>query len=677
MASTVNIDTSAERSAISPYIYGSNYDFEGYEGTIPSVSTASRLGGNRLTGYNWENNASNAGTEWKNSSDNYLTMHLSEDKQNIPGIVVTNFQDGCLKNGDSYSLVTLPMAGYAAKDKNGTVSEAETAPSARWVEVKPKKGSAFSDTPDVNDNYVYIDEFVHFLVGKYRDASTATGMKGYSLDNEPGLWFSSHPRIHVNKTQCAELISKSIELSKAVKDVDSYAEIFGPDLYGMGDYENLQSAPDWDSVKGSYNWFVEYYLAQMKTAADNDGRRLLDVFDFHYYSEAKGGSVRITEQTDYSNLDCNKARVQAPRTLWDSTYTEDSWIGQWRKSYLPLLPKMQQSIDAYYPGTKLGVTEYNFGGGDHISGGIAQADTFGIFGKQGVYFAAFWPLSGKNDYIQAAFNLYRDYDGNKSTYGDTKVKADTSDIENSSVYASVLNNDDSKLHIIMINKNYDQSMTVTFNVKGSKNYTSGRVWAFAQDSASITERTPITNISGNQFSYEIPALTVCHIVLTALSEPVSTVAVQAVNSITSATTNSIIPRLKITNSGQTAVSLNTVKIRYYYTIDGDKEQSFWCDNAEITSPSYQDITSSVTGTFVKMATAKTGADYYAEIGFTAAAGSLASGQTLELQIRFAKIDWSNYNQTDDYSFNASAPTYADTNKIPLYISSQLSCGTEP
>jgi hypothetical protein len=237
MALTVNIDTNAGKTAISPYIYGANYDFESTEGTIPSVATASRLGGNRFTGYNWGNNASNAGSDWLQSSDNYLTSSLSTDKQSVPGIVVTNFQDTCLANGASYALVTLQMAGYVAKDKNGVVSESETAPSSRWVAVKAKKGSAFADSPDVTDDYVYMDEFVNFLVGKYKDASTATGIKGYCLDNEPALWPSTHPRIHPNSTQCAELISLSTEWAKTVKDVDSNAEIFGPVLYGMMAYK--------------------------------------------------------------------------------------------------------------------------------------------------------------------------------------------------------------------------------------------------------------------------------------------------------------------------------------------------------------------------------------------------------------------------------------------------------
>jgi hypothetical protein len=147
-----------------------------------------------------------------------------------------------------------------------------------------------------------------------------------------------------------------------------------------------------------------------------------------------------------------------------------------------------------------------------------------------------------------------------------------------------------------------------------------------------------------------------------VSSAVGDLKAQLYNSNTAATTNSISPQIKLLNQGSAAISLATVTIRYYYTVDGDKTQNYYCDNAAITSPSYTGITSSVTGKFVKLATAVSGADYYLEIGFTSAAGSLGAGATLEIQSRFAKIDWTNYTQTGDYSFNSSASTYTDSSK---------------
>ena len=154
-------------------------------------------------------------------------------------------------------------------------------------------------------------------------------------------------------------------------------------------------------------------------------------------------------------------------------------------------------------------------------------------------------------------------------------------------------------------------------------------------------------------------------------EPVEGVlSVQSFNANTQAESNSIMPRFRITNTGNTSIPLSEVKIRYYYTVDGDKAQNFWCDWSSIGS-------SNVTGTFVKMESSRTGADYYLEIGFTAQAGNLEPGASIEVQGRFSKADWTNYIQTDDYSFNPTASSYVDFNKITAYVSGNLVYGMEP
>ncbi|MFZ5990098.1 MAG: glycoside hydrolase family 9 protein [Bacillota bacterium] len=138
----------------------------------------------------------------------------------------------------------------------------------------------------------------------------------------------------------------------------------------------------------------------------------------------------------------------------------------------------------------------------------------------------------------------------------------------------------------------------------------------------------------------------------------------------SGTTNGISPKIKITNTGTTSINLADVKVRYYYTINGEQAQNFFVDWASVAS-------SSVTGSFVKMTTPTTAADYYLEIGFTSGAGSLAAGASVEVQVRFSKTDWSNYTQTDDYSFNSSATTYVDWNKVTGWITGALKWGTQP
>lgn len=503
------IVVSENPTPISPYIYGANPEF-----TSAERLTARRLGGNRLTGYNWENNASNAGSDWNHSSDNYLTWSAGITNENVPGIVATTFHNKASTAG-AYSLMTLQMAGYVAKDKNGSVSEAEKAPSPRWATVQYEKGSPFSLSPTTTDTVVYMDEFVNFLVANCGTAAT-TGIQGYALDNEPALWPTTHPRIHPSKPTCSEIVQRSVALARAVKNVDSTAEIFGPVLYGFSAFNTFQDAPDWSTVKAgkSYAWFIDYYLDTMREAETTYGRRLLDVLDIHWYPEAKGTN-RITETNATTAAD-KAARLQAPRTLWDATYRENSWIGQYFSSRLPLLPKLFSSINQYYPGTKLAITEFTYGGENDITGALALTDVLGIFGKYGVYMAAFWPLNSNTSYIQAAYRLYRNYDGNAGSFGDLSLPAWTSDSVSTSVYAS-LKSGTNEIHVIAINKNLTASTAATFSFTGISSLTGGAVWILDSTSTTIKNGGDIPTLEGKTFSYMLPAASACHFVLQASS----------------------------------------------------------------------------------------------------------------------------------------------------------------
>ena len=513
------IDTEVNRMPISPYIYGTNFDWI-------KNSTIRKTGGNRTTGYNWENNYSNAGTDWYNVSDDYLVQSLGVPWEDwlIPGRFLTYFHDASLAAGVT-SIITLQMAGYVSADDWGEVYPWEVAPSYRWKQVVYAKGAPFCvppGSPNTTDNYVYIDECVNFLVKTYGYANEPNGIKGYALGNEPSIWDGKFPLIQPNHLLCSELINKSVALSKAVKNIDPNAEIYGPTEYGFNGYYSFQNASDWWSISWQYgySWFIDYYLDQMHQAEIPAGGRLLDVLDLHWYPEAQGDGQRIAfSSPPYSRANAN-ARMQAPRTLWDPEYTEDSWIAQWFGQFLPLLPTLFNSINTYYPGTKLAISEYNYGAEDHISGGIATADVLGIFGKYGVYMAGFWQVLSTYPYVEAAFNMYRNYDGANSTFGDISVYSETSDKVNSSIYASVFDGNDSRLHLIVMNKNFDCTISGTFDISSHRNFVQGRVWRFNNFTSDINEVSPSRScVSDNLFVFNIPPLTVCHIVLQAVNPP--------------------------------------------------------------------------------------------------------------------------------------------------------------
>src|SRR6185295_8000296 len=69
------------------------------------------------------------------------------------------------------------------------------------------------------------------------------------------------------------------------------------------------------------------------------------------------------------------------------------------------LPRLKDKITANYPGTRLALTEYNYGSGGHISGAIAQADVLGIFGRENIFVATLWRLSGSTR-DQASATVY-------------------------------------------------------------------------------------------------------------------------------------------------------------------------------------------------------------------------------------------------------------------------------
>lgn len=492
----IAINLAGEQKEISPYIYGINQ--YGNQQNYNQVSVnAIRQGGNRMTAYNWENNASNAGSDWKHSSDNNLS------DSDAPADCVQVLSKEAAAHNIDYKLATLQMAGYVAADKNGEVAESEAAPSDRWNKVEFVKGTEFADTPDLTDGVVYMDEYVNYIVNKLGNSESATGIQGYSLDNEPVLWSGTHSRIHPDVVSHAELTDKSIALASAVKKIDPGAEIFGPALYGYTAFDHLgdnDESNEWETLKAEngYHWYIDCYLDTMKKASEEQGVRLLDVLDIHYYSE----SARVGVED----------RLQSVRTLYEKGFAENSWIGQWCQENVPILPTIQKSIDQYYPGTKLAISEYNFGGGDDVSGTIAQAEALGCFADQGVYFATLW---GNGEYILSGINLYTNYDGNGSAFGNMLVPTVTDDVSLASSYAAIQGTDEGTVTAMVTNKSLTDSENAVISLEGADtNYQAAAVYAVSGDSADIRLIDVVDNITDNKVNVTLPAYSAAMVVIT-------------------------------------------------------------------------------------------------------------------------------------------------------------------
>jgi hypothetical protein len=501
MSVTVTIDP-AQTHAISPYIYGIN---DGVTG-VPADLTFARRGGNRWTAYNWETNASNAGNDYSYQNDNYLSSSAA------PAEAVRSFIAGNQAGGMA-SLVTVQMQGLVAADESGPVSTGNPPDLARFKQVVNKKSSEsavpFTATPPTADAYVYMDEYL-WTIDQLFAGQSIFGLRPTSqpvfaqLDNEPELWNSTHLEVQgPNPVTSDAYIAKTIGLAKALKDQFPDLVIFGPVHFGFGGIYNWQG--ELSATPSGGNWFPDKYLPAMKTASAAYGKPLVDVYDFHWYSEATdGGGNRITTLTGATLTDAQvQAIVQSPRSLWDATYTENSWITRVLGGPIDILGRLQSRIAAENPGMKLSITEYNNGGSQHIAGAIAQADNLGIFGAQGLFAANLWSLSSSEPYILAGFRAFRDFDGAQSSFGDTSLHAASSNLQNVAVYASADSTKPGRVVFVAINRSTTDQVTT---INGQP--LSGTAHLYQMTAATAAGQNPIRPVAAGTLMPTDSVLTV-------------------------------------------------------------------------------------------------------------------------------------------------------------------------
>jgi Glycoside hydrolase family 44 len=337
--------------------------------------------------------------------------------------------------------------------------------SAAFIANTMSKGSAFcSCAPGtttcagctVGLNPVAQDEFVNFLKVNYASGGAPVF---FDLDNEPNYWVGTHPELYPNTCSTGSVpwddtVARNISAATAIKKAWSTAKVFGPVVSGDGmAYGGDYDSPDFVAGTEEYS---DYYLQKLAAASVAAGEQLIDSFDVHYYT------VGTTD------AEC----LESPRLFWDPNATDISAAetnsldfnygdhSYWDMYWYPrqTIPRLQRKVSAAYtgkatPAPGLSFSEYNPGCETAISGGVAEADLLGIFGREGVFAATAWPLqSATENYLVAAYDLYRNYDGNGSTVGDTTVRATTSDTKDTSVYAFTHSDEVTAVELVAINK---------------------------------------------------------------------------------------------------------------------------------------------------------------------------------------------------------------------------------
>lgn len=509
----LTVNAGQGRKPISPYIYGMNFADEGLAAELDLP--VRRRGGNSTTRYNWQIDTYNTGSDW-------YFENIGEQNpapQNLPdGSAADRFVEQDLRTGTE-TILTVPMIGWVAKirpDGHPYDCGFKVSVYGSQQEVDPwdedcGNGVGLSGAEitgnDPHDTSIavtpeFVVDWVDHLVEKYGTAAQG-GVEFYNLDNEPMLWNSTHRDVHPAGATYDELRTRTYQYAAAVKEADPSAKTLGPVLWGWCAY--FYSAADGcgpgdDYASHSNMAFVPWYLQQMQAYQAVNGVRILDYLDLHYYPQANGVALADNEGTSATQA----LRLRSTRSLWDPTYIDESWISDTETGGVAvnLIGRMKAWVNSYYPGTKLAITEYNWGALGTINGALAQADVLGIFGREGVDLATLWGPPESNNPGAFAFRMYRNYDGLGNKFGETSILSASADQGKLAIYAA--QRSDLALTILVINKTGD-NLTSSLSLIGFTPATTAQVYRYSGVNLDEIVAQPVQVVSQNGFSATYPA----------------------------------------------------------------------------------------------------------------------------------------------------------------------------
>ena len=504
---TVRIDVAANRHAIDPRIYGVAYpDANALSDLRVPVN---RWGGNATTRYNWQLNASNRASDWYFESIGSSSSTSGADADAFVGQT---------KSAGAQAILTIPTIGWVAnlgpsRSKLAGFSIAKYGPQTgndwQWF---PDAGNgilASTGLPisgnDPNDADVpatpaFQQGWLQHLVSTFGHAASG-GVRYYILDNEPSIWFSTHRDVHPSGPKMSEIVADTVAYGTMIKSVDPGSLVMGPEEWGWSGYffsgydQQYGVTHGWSFLpdrSANNNWdYIPWYLNQLQQHDATTGQRLLDILSVHFYPQ--GG-----EFSNDTSVSAQQLRNRSTRALWDPNYVDESWIG----TQVSLIPRLENWVSTYYPGTKVAITEYNWGAESHINGATTLADILGIFGREGLDLATYWTTPSTGTPAYNAMKLYRNYDGRGSSFGETSVAAVVPNPDEVSVFAAQRAADNA-LTIVAVNKDLSTAFPVTLQLANFTAETSAQAWQLTATNVI----TPLSDVpmSGSTLSTTLPA----------------------------------------------------------------------------------------------------------------------------------------------------------------------------
>jgi len=306
-------------------------------------------------------------------------------------------------------------------------------------------------------------------------------------------WDSTHRDVHPNPLSYDELWNYTSSYSEAYKSSFPDSVVFGPISWGWCAYmyspkDGCTDGPD-RKAHGDLP-LIQWYIQQITDYQKQNGVQLVDVIDVHFYPQAP-------------NVDSNKEdlltallRLRSPRSLWDPTYNDESWIS----TPIMILQRINDWITAINPGKfKIAVSEYNFGDDTIVTAALANLNALGVFAREGVYVASRWVAPKSGSIAEYPFKLYLNYDGSGSKVSGNSVECNSTNTE---VLVSYAYNDASsrKIYVVMINNVSQGTVPVTVDVSAFTQ--TGTVMFYTFNAQQSVHSNGSASVSGGKFSYQ-------------------------------------------------------------------------------------------------------------------------------------------------------------------------------
>ena len=507
---TIAVDAAAGRHPIDPNVYGVAH------ATTAQLSDLNvplnRYGGNNTSRTNWQQNADNRGNDW------YFESIAASSA--TPGEVGDTFIANARAAG-AQTAMPIPMLDWVAKlganrNKLASFSIAKYGAQAdadwQWYAdagngVRTNGSLVTGNDPNdanVPSSVAFQQGWVQHLVGRWGTNANG-GLRYYILDNEPSIWQSTHRDVHPIGPTMDEIADKTTAFATMIKGEDPSALVVGPEEWGWSGYfysgydQQYGGQHGWSTLPDRVNHggrdYLPWFLDTIRQRSQTAGKRLLDVFTVHYYPQ--GG-----EFSDDVSTAMQQRRNRSTRSLWDPSYVDETWIND----RVQLIPRMKGWIAQYYPDTQIGITEYNWGAEGHINGATTQADVLGIFGREGLNMGARWATPATTTPTYKAIKLYRNYDGQRSSFGDTSIQATVTNPDVVSAFAAE-RAADGAVTVMVINKALSGSASATITLANVNHGTTAQAWQLTSANA-IARLTDVAVSGAHAIVATVPAQSV-------------------------------------------------------------------------------------------------------------------------------------------------------------------------